>query len=320
MLLERHFLSLRALVVIRFVFLCLIFSLAIAHDEQLSLYGVSAPAEVLTPGFGFEMATTVGNRTVLGLGMEYGSPQENERPLSLRLDGRLLYSSELDTHWYPQANIQWHVQDNRISYWVGAGFQRQLTSELGLTAESLWQPTSQNFQLRLGLRLWVMRFRSLDSRVRSSAPQGAVYTGGARQSQGTILIEAAAPVAAAERDEPAAPVSSVNESEPTKKPPRTAPALVTAEEKPVTIEPASPAGAYYVHLGIFRQQASMRELEQDRRLSAYQEQMLVWFDEEKSAYRLLIGPFSQPRATIVKNRLQRDEIESFIYQKPESSR
>lgn len=300
---------------IRFFILFFFISVVMAHDEHLSVYGVAAPNRVLDPGYGFEMGTTIGHRTVLGLGMEYGSVQNNERPLSMRVDGRLLYSSELDTHWYPQLSAQWHVQDNDVSYWLGAGFQRQMVSELGLTAETLWQPYTQNFQLRLGLRVWIMRFRSLDSRVKNSAPQGAVYTGGARQVATQIVIDSA--TKPPEQDDTAQIVMTAEE------PPQseiTAPDVIVVSESPLKTANEEPSPGFYVHLGIFRQRSSITELEQDARLIPYREDILVWYDPNKAAYRFLIGPYSQPRATIVKNRLQNVQIESFIYQKPKTTR
>uniref|UniRef100_UPI002A7EBA40 hypothetical protein n=1 Tax=Reinekea sp. TaxID=1970455 RepID=UPI002A7EBA40 len=141
---------------------------ALADDKQLSLYASAAPGRLLEPGLGLSLATTVGHRTVLGLALLWPEPRALENDgVQLALNGRLLYSSERATHWYPQFGLNWQPSETALQAWLGLGLQRQWTPALGLFAESLWRPGENQYRLHVGLRVWLDSFQSLDARVRA---------------------------------------------------------------------------------------------------------------------------------------------------------
>jgi len=157
---------------------------ALAYDNQLSVYATAAPARFLETGLGLTFATTVANRTVLGLGVLWPElPVPEDGGARISLDGRLLFSSDPDTHWYPQVGLLWQPYEPcepAVQVWVGLGLQHHWNPELGFFAESLWQPSENQYRYHVGLRLWLDSFRSLDSRVQAADPIGVVYRGGRR--------------------------------------------------------------------------------------------------------------------------------------------
>jgi hypothetical protein len=290
--------------------LCLLSSFICAHDEHFSAYGVSAPSEVLNPGYGIEAATTVGNRTVIGLGMDWREPNAlGERDWFLRTDARLLYGSELKTHWYPSVSLLWSPQQSLWQGWLGVGFQRELIQELGLFAHANWQPAQQEFQVMAGVRFWFTRLGSLDARVKHAEPKGAVYQSGQSTSKKLSL---SSPTNAPEPEplpvvEVPTEVSSIQplESEAKSESPAIAPKI---EDIPKL------SSGWFVHLGIFRQLESIQSLEQDARLDPYRSLLTTWYDDEKAAFRLLIGPLSKPSSAEIKQSLDTQNLDSFLYQ------
>ncbi|WP_320827672.1 hypothetical protein [Reinekea sp.] len=317
---------------------------ALAYDKQMSLYASAAPVRLLEPGLGLSFATTVGNRTVMGLGVLWPEPRESGNGgAQLSLDGRLLYSSERDTHWYPQFGLNWQPAAP-LQAWVGLGFQRQWTSELGLFAESLWRPGENEYRLHLGLRLWLDSFQSLDARVRAADPVGVVYGGGRRPVVDTGAVElkvVLAPSAAPQilpdsngeqPEPPAARVTAGIEPSPVPTPvdaeSRATPASNVAPVPNAAFAPnlaAVPsvtradaqANQWYLQLGLFRHSASVQPLVDDPRLENYQSQLIRWYDGSVPATRLLLGPLNRSDASSLKALLQVQDLNSFLFQQPD---
>ena len=293
---------------IRLLLLVVIIPLALAYDEHVSLYAVAAPMNALDPGYGAELSSTIGNRTVFSSGLQWSAPDDvDERKLQWRADIRLLYSSELNTQWYPAASIQWQATDGDLSAWLGAGFQREILPTLGLFSEIHWQPGSTDIQARLGLRFWFSRFSTLDVRVRSTQPQGAVYASGTVGSSALPLSEA--------NEVDAIPDLHPDTVSTTNKQPAIAPQPfslpLSADSVPNVAE--DPATGWYVHLGLFMAEQSIVELLADSRLIDYREQISIWFDDDRQATRILLGPMSKPKASSVSNQLKQIGVENFLY-------
>jgi hypothetical protein len=263
----------------------------------------------LNPGYGFEAATTVGNRTVIGVGMDWREPNDlGERDWFLRSDARLLYGSELQTHWYPSVSLQWSTQMSQLQGWLGVGFQRELIQELGLFAHVGWQPVQHEFQVMAGLRFWFTRLGSLDARVKHAHPKGAVFQPGQSSNRQLSLNTPANPPEQLPFDESiTADVPSImpSEAETIKTP------LPTASK---TDDVSRLSQGWFVHLGVFRQLESIQSLEQDVRLDPYRHLLTTWYDDEKAAFRLLIGPLSKPRSVELKQSLGTQNLDSFLYQ------
>jgi len=295
---------------VRFVIFALLISIACAHDAQLSVYSAAQPSGTLNPGYGVELGTTVGNRTAVGVGLALSEPRGgSDRDFSVQVEGRLLYGSELNTHWYPLVGTVWQVERNEIRPWIGAGFQRQLIPEVGIYSDALWQPYDSEVQFRLGIRIWLERFTSLDARVRSADPVGVVYQGGVRAQSKKVSIEV---------QEPVPPVTVTEEQgSPSVVKPGPAQPVVSNLAEDLSQAVPEPIDSWYLHLGLFRQQESMRELEGDPRLEIYQARLQNWFDERKGVFRLLLGPMSKSEAERLKFMLLDDRIDSFLYQIPQ---
>lgn len=297
----------------KFLILLLFASCAFAEDEVLSVYGIGSAADIQRFGAGVEFGTLVGRRTVLGAGFELAEPQDSlDRDFRVRLDARLLYGSEFKTHWYPMASVQWRADRQIIEPWAGAGFQRELADQLGLFADVLWRPFETEFQSRIGLRIWLSRFQTLDSRVDGADPMGAVYRGGSRESvsSNSLSIEPIrAPQTAATAElVPPSPVSLRQTETPVlSQSPAAAPVVNT--QTAITDQ-------WYVHLGFFAQRQSMQELEIDSRLTMYQDSLITYYDDARSGYRFLIGPTSQAMARETRQSLLSSGLESFLYQLP----
>jgi len=296
---------------------------ALAYDKQFSLYASSAPVRLLEPGLGLSFATTVGNRTVLGLGVLWPEPRVRENgSAQLALDGRLLYSSERDTHWYPQFGLNWQPSEKEVQAWVGLGFQRQWTPELGLFAASLWRPGDNQYRLHVGLRLWLDSFQSLDSRVRAADPVGVVYGGGRRRLDESDAAELDVVLAPSVPPQ-TRPDSNIERLQPNPIAVSVKGAAVssranTSADVESSIEPTDvKADHWYLQLGLFRHSASLQPLVDDPRLESYQSQLIRWYDSSVSGTRLLLGPLSRSDASSLKAALQVQALDSFLYQQPD---
>lgn len=297
------------------VIMALLSTSALAHDRQASLYASAAPVQLSAPGVGLSLATTVGNRTVIGAGVLWPESREQEDSgARLALDARLLYSSERDTHWYPQIGLVWLPSEPTAQGWAGIGFQRQWTPELGFFAETLWQPSENQYRLQVGLRIWLDSFSSLDARVRAAEPVGVVYDGGRIRAEpvneGDVnAIVAQMAVIQARPTVVVAPAQAnpVEQSMPTQR--ASAPSLADSA-------PVSQADTWYLQLGLFRQIASIQPLLDDPRLDAYQTQLIRWYDVSVPGTRVLLGPLSRTKATRLKARLGSQNLNSFLYQRP----
>jgi len=297
--------------------LALLGTTTLAHDRQASLYASAAPVQLSAPGVGLSLATTVGNRTVIGVGVLWPEPREQEDSgARLSLDARLLYSSERDTHWYPQIGLVWLPSEPTVQGWAGIGFQRQWTPEVGFFAETLWQPSESQYRLQVGLRIWLDSFSSLDARVRAADPVGVVYEGGRITVQASDEVEeldvsaSAAQMTAIQ----ARPVSLATVAPaPVDQPKSTQSANAPASG---AIALVSQADTWYLQLGLFRQVASIKPLVEDPRLDVYQSQLIRWYDVSVSGTRVLLGPLSRAQATRLKATLRSQELSSFLYQRP----
>lgn len=293
---------------IRLLLFILIIPFAFSHDEHISLYVFSSPVSALDPGYGVEFASALGNRTILTGAAQWTEPDAlNQRFFQVRADGRLLYGSELNTQWYPTASIQWQLAEQQFSAWLGLGFQREIVSTFGIFAETHWRPTSTEFQTRLGLRLWFRRFSALDRRVHSAKPLGAIYLPSSEDGALAPLAQPTIAVTAEPVEAFATDLQPPNEH-----------ALAKASSMivvaPSIVEQVSiAANGWYVHLGLFHEQDSMLELQSDTRLQQYLTQLQPWYDPNRNAYRLLLGPLKKPKAVSVGNELQQVGIENFLY-------
>lgn len=298
----------------RWCTLLLLISLCHATDEHLAFYAWAPPLQGYEPGFGADFGTTMGNRTVLTGGAMLSAPENDSRELSMHVGARLLFRSELSTHLYPSTELTWNTQSDRFRWRVGAGIQRELWPIIGVFAESHWEPASADFSGRLGLRLWVTRFSTLDARVRSSSPIGAVYQGGRRASsnaQAAPQVDSEPPVVELSLDNAtvALPSASSDSIAPNISQPDVGNVISPA--------PVNTAGRWYVHLGLFQVQTSLNKLKNDPRLSSYQNAIVRHYDASKNAYRLLIGPYIKPKASAVMNSLKTDGLDSFLYRLPQ---
>jgi len=297
------------------IILALLGTTTLAYDRQASVYASAAPVQLSAPGVGLSLATTVGNRTVVGVGVLWPEPREQEEDgARLSLDARLLYSSERDTHWYPQIGLVWLPSQATVQGWAGIGFQRQWTPEVGFFAETLWQPSENQYRLQVGLRIWLDSFSSLDARVRAADPVGAVYAGGRISVQAVDEVDVSADVAQMTEQQArplvvpnAVPASLVERPNP-----------VQSEAAPVLNVTAAviQADAWYLQLGLFRQIASIKPLVEDPRLDVYQTQLIRWYDVSVPGTRVLLGPLSRAKATRIKATLRSQELNSFLYQRP----
>ncbi len=297
-----------------------------AHDEHFSAFLVSSPLNILNPGFGVELAGTLGQRTVFAAGMDITEPGvESQRAYRIRLDSRLIYSSELNTQWYPTASVQWQLPDNRLTAWLGVGFQRNLLEPVSLVAETQWQPGSADVQLRIGLRFWLMRFQSLDARVKAADPQGAVYVPGNRPPTSVVnqsVVLESSPLAATEDSRSGVTASlspgldlsakdtvTVTHDAPSsammEKPSAVATALKTSPQMLVP--------GWYLHLGLFNLEKSVQEMSSDLRLRDYQSHLVTWYDASKQGYRVLLGPWSRVSAQEYSSRLKSQGLDNFLY-------
>ncbi len=297
-----------------------------AHDEHFSAFVVSSPLNVLNPGYGVELAGTLGQRTVFAAGMDITEPgAESQRAYRIRLDSRLIYSSELNTQWYPTASVQWQLPNNRLTAWLGVGFQRNLLEPLSLVAETQWQPGSADFQLRFGLRFWLMRFQSLDARVKAADPLGAVYMPGQRPMTSLvnqpIVLDSTSFAAAEESRSGQTPLVSPRPDSSTK--------LMVAEthdSRSATVIEESPemakgrkktaqmlAPGWYLHLGLFTLETSVQQMSSDLRLRDYQSQLVTWYDANKQGYRVLLGPWLPIEAQEVSGLLKSQGLDNFLY-------
>ena len=297
--------------------LALLGTTTLAYDRQASVFASAAPVQLSAPGVGLSLATTVGNRTVLGVGVLWPEPREQEDDgARLSLDARLLYSSERDTHWYPQIGLVWLPSQPTVQGWAGIGFQRQWTPEVGFFAETLWQPSENQYRLQIGLRIWLDSFSSLDARVRAADPVGAVYDGGRITVQASDEVEeldvsasAAQMTAIQARPVSLATVALAPVDQP--KPAQSAGAPSSGD-----IARVSQADTWYLQLGLFQQVASIKPLVEDPRLAAYQTQLIQWYDVSALGTRVLLGPLSRAKASRIKATLRSQELNSFLYQRP----
>lgn len=274
---------------------------AYAKDEQLALYAVTSPRFPEYSGLGLEIATNPIPRLSLASTLEMTNPF-NTSVARIGAQGRLRFSADLNTHWYPIVGISWSSDQSTWHEQFGAGFERRIRAGTGFYSELLWSAEPANQQIRLGLRFWLLRLDSLDLRMQRAEPKGAIYQGG---PMGQVAIETTnmTPV-------------------PTQPEPLTLPAQNNAPDvKAQTPVPVVPATAsqpsltegWYVQLGVFRQRESVARLEQDRRLSDLLEQRIVWFDDDLKAHRFLLGPFSKVRAAELQSQLKNAGLDSILY-------
>jgi hypothetical protein len=214
-------------------------------------------------------------------------------------------------------SVQWVPQVNQLRGWLGVGFQREIIEELGLFGQANWQPSQNDFQVMLGLRFWFSRLGSLDARVKYAEPKGAVFESGQAKSNGLTLdvdtanqqeetaavsSETTEPVITALPSEPEPEVSAVAEDSNIK-------ASVENTNKQTILLPG-----WYVHLGVFRQLESLQGLEQDERLVTYRHLAITWYDDNKAAFRFMLGPLSKPRSVALKQTFDSQNLDSFLYQ------
>ncbi len=273
-------------------------SIAGAHDRQISTFAQASPFSILDPGYGAEYSDTLGNRTVFGLNLVWTEPDlERTRSVELAAGARLLYSSEYNTQWYPTATVAWNFTDRTLKPRLGVGFQHVTPLEVGFFSEALWAPYENEYQIKLGLRFWISRFKSLDTRIRTADPVGAVYK--QRRSPKAPSLK---------------PVKEDNVLVPVRPTVPVAMAIPETNIEPNDNRVAVIPADWYLHLGSFRQRDSLKPLEETRALVNYQHQLNRWYDDKQSLYRLLLGPITQPEALKLKAQLATKNVDSFLYQ------
>ena len=297
--------------------LCGFVSTAYAYDPHLSIFANATPGRALNPGVSLEYANTFGTRTVIGSDIGITDPNsENQRAVLVALNGRLLYSAGLTSQWYPQASISWQSDLNQIDPWLGVGFQQEAIPEAGYFIEANWRTQSDRFRFKAGIRIWLDRFSSLDTRVRSSEPLGAVYRPSNKpvDAANTIQLENTGKL----------DNNKISVSAPVVVPAKTVPHTVTVTQS-VGVEMLADApqssqvvlDSWYVHLGLFEQSDSMKGLDEDVRLASHRSNLTTWFDPTRASYRLLLGPYAKDQAQVMLVEMKRLKLDSFLFQKPQ---
>ncbi|MDN3647510.1 SPOR domain-containing protein [Reinekea marina] len=276
----------------------LVSSFAYGYDPQVSMGANATALGFAAPGASIETANTFNKRTVLAaeIGVTDAPSSGEPREVIIGVNGRLLYSMGLSSQWYPALYARSRLAEQSIETGFGIGAQFQTTRAVGLFTETLWSMQHREVHHKLGLRIWLSRFSSLDSRVKRSQPVGAVYSGGVRESKAETMT-LTSPVEEALKSDTDDVESSATAIEPL--------ALNGIEES-----------QWFAHLGLFSKIDSLVGLEQDLRLQPYKDQFVRWYDSNRSAYRLLLGPYSEQRAATVVDQLQQLKLDSFVYQKP----
>ncbi|MFQ3229099.1 SPOR domain-containing protein [Reinekea sp.] len=309
--------------------LCGLVSAAYAYDPHLSIFANATPGRALNPGVSLEYANTFGVRTVIGSDIGITDPNgDNQRAVLVALNGRLLYSAGLTSQWYPQASVSWQSDLNQLDPWLGIGFQKEAIPEAGYFLEANWRTQSDRFRFKAGIRIWLDRFSSLDTRVRSSQPMGAIYRAGKPvTSTNTIELESEQTSIVQEQNipqsEPSAPpaIKAIPELSDNPHPLSTAKPSTSEPTIQVTATKETPQKEaieepWYVQLGLFSQRKSMVELEEDVRLAKYEQQLTAWYDPSRLHYRLLLGPYEKPQAQVMLAEMKRLKLDSLLFQKP----
>ncbi len=315
---------------------------AMARDGALSLGLTAPPTALLEPGMSLGWQETLGRRLVLGVGVGVSEPRPADRDLSLT--GRLSLPTDagFNQRWYPWIGVDQPLPASRdkidAAQWqAGLGLERFFLPEIAGFAELRWQPElEETLHAQLGLRFWPGRLNRLDARLRDSEPVQPK-----REAQGfagpivlntTSTTESATtdPVAARPVQTPAA--GSADDELPSltmQAAPEGDPIAVSQVGVAEVSEPLpapqrdtetglpsvdSLASGTYVHLGLFREEASVQrlrnQLEPDDRA-----QSQVAYDAEAGGYRVVLGPFPETRATEQRARLAGQGIDSFIYRR-----
>jgi hypothetical protein len=304
--------------------LCGFVSTAYAYDPHLSIIANATPGRELNPGVSLEYANTFGVRTVLASDFGITEPNSNnQRAVLLSLNGRLLYSAGLTSQWYPQASVSWQSDLNQLDTWLGLGFQKEAIPEAGYFVEANWRTQSDRFRVKAGIRLWLDRFSSLDTRVRSSEPMGAVYRSGKPVAGASpIELESELKNSVHQQNSSASlttklPAPEVAQAVSVNPLPNTGSEPLTTKLTTQSVEPTAAVDeSWYVQLGLFSQRKSMTELEEDVRLAKYQQQLAPWYDPSRLHYRLLLGPYEKQQAQVMLEEMKRLKLDSFLFQKP----
>lgn len=316
---------------------------ALARDGALSL-GLSAPpTALLEPGMSLGWQETLGRRLVLGVGVGVSEPRPDDRDLSLV--GRLSLPTDagFNQRWYPWIGIDQPLPASRdkidAAQWqAGLGLERFFLPEIAGFAELRWQPElEETLHAQLGLRFWPGRLNRLDVRLRDSEPVQPKRE--AEAFDGPIVLNTTSttepattnPVAVRPVQTPAAGSAAAElpsltmQAAPQGDPLAVSPVGVTEVSEPSPsprrdTEAGVPGGVdslasgTYVHLGLFREDASVQrlrnQLEPDDRA-----QTRVAYDAQAGGYRVVLGPYTETRATEQRARLAGRGIDSFLYRR-----
>lgn len=311
---------------------------ALARDGALSLGLTAPPTAILEPGMSLGWQETLGRRLVLGVGVGVSEPRPDDRDLSLA--GRLSLPTDagFNQRWYPWLGIEQPLPVSRddigAAQWqLGLGLERFFLPEVAGFAELRWQPElTETIHAQLGLRFWPGRLSRLDARMRDSEPVQPERS--AEAFSGPIQLVTApasgSPVDATADSATDAPVPErQGQSLVMQAAPEGDPIEVTALE-PADVSESSPtpksdvveslpgvdslATGTYVHLGLFRAEASVQRL-QNQLEPEVRAQTRVAFDAVAGGYRVVLGPYSDAQASEHRADLAEQGFDSFLYRR-----
>lgn len=317
---------------------------AMARDGALSLGLTAPPSALLEPGMSLGWQETLGRRLVLGLGVGVSEPRPDDRDLSLVGRVSLPVDAGFNRRWYPWVGVEQPLPDGRdaidAAQWqLGLGMERFFLPEIAGFAEVRWQPDlTETLHAQIGLRFWPGRLNRLDARMRDSEPVQPERQAGA--FSGPILLDRASPdatttepsglnSATSRRGQTTAsetpsdqPTSLVMQSAPERDPIEVTAIGVVDVSEP-SLDPKNVAATQgvealasgtYVHLGLFRADASVQRLRSQLE-PEIRSQTRVAYDAQAGGYRVLLGPYSDTRARERRARLADQGIDSFIYRR-----
>lgn len=315
---------------------------AMARDGALSLGLTAPPTALLEPGMSLGWQETLGRRLVLGLGVGVSEPRPDDRKLSLVGRFSLPTDAGFNQRWYPWIGVDQPLPASRdkidAAQWqAGFGLERFFLPEIAGFAELRWQPElKETLHAQLGLRFWPGRLNRLDARLRDSEPvqpkreaegfAGPIVLNTTSTTEpGTTGPVAARPVqtptAGSATDElPSLTMQAAPEGDPiavshigVAEVSEPSPALQRGTENGLPGVDSLASGTY-VHLGLFREDASVQRLRSQLEPND-RAQSQVAYDAEAGGYRVVLGPFTETRATEQRARLAGQGIDSFLYRR-----
>lgn len=281
-----------------------------ADDEQVSVFAVTSPLAPEYSGVGLAFATHPLPRITVGSVLDV-TELTGEPRVRFGIQSRALFSADLYTQWYPVLGVQYSSAFGGFNSNVGVGFQRRIGTGTRLFSEALWHSEPKHQQLRLGVRVWLLRLDSLDRRMLRAEPQGAVYRGGPVND--TAIDTLSIVTLSTGSSEPTHPEKGVAAIDPMSIDSSVS-QLSTAVGLTALPEESEPLSkGWFVQLGVFRKATSVQRLKTDARLSDVQTMIRPWFDARLNAHRLLLGPMSEEDAEARQRQLKNAGLDSILY-------